>query len=250
MISQPSAEHTVALVVGAGSGIGAAAAVRLSRDGFAVIVAGRRMQPVVDVAKEIELSGGSASAVQVNVDDSESVNDVVGEIAQTYGHIDVLAHCAGINGARTGITDMTDEAWSSIMRTNLDGPFFVARAVARTMIPAGQGAMIFIASDRALYGAVRRPHYAASKAGLIAFARSLALELGPSGIRINVINPGTTDTKMARDHITDSDLAAIIAHDPLGKISQPSEIAELVAFLAGPGRFMTGQLVTTRVRTG
>ena len=249
-MDRPVVDSPVALVVGAGSGIGAATAARLSQDGFTVIAAGRRKQPVTDVARDIERSGGSAIAVQLDAAEPGSVNDAVSEITRALGHIEVLAHCAGVNAPPVGIEEMTDEDWTSVLRTNLDGSFFVARAVARVMIPARTGAMIFIASDRALYGAKRRPHYAASKAGQIALMRSLALELGPFGITANVINPGTTDTKMAREHITEHDLAATIARDPLGRISQPEEIAELVAFLAGPGRFMTGQLVTTRVRTG
>jgi len=125
----------------------------------------------------------------------------------------------------------------------------VTRAAARAMIPAGGGTMILIASDRGLLGAVNRSAYAASKGGVIAYFKSLAIELAPHGITVNALNPGTTDTPLVRAGMPADLWASRLKTDPLGKMSQPEDIAETVLFLAGAGgRYMTGQLVTTRMR--
>jgi NAD(P)-dependent dehydrogenase (short-subunit alcohol dehydrogenase family) len=134
---------------------------------------------------------------------------------------------------------------------NLHGTMYVTRAVARAMVPRGTGTMVLIASDRGLLGDKSRSAYAASKGGVIAYAKTLALELGPHGITVNALNPGTTDTPAVRRSMPPALREQRIKTDPLGKLSESEDIAEEVLFLAGPAaRFMTGQLMTTRMRAG
>jgi 3-oxoacyl-[acyl-carrier protein] reductase len=117
------------------------------------------------------------------------------------------------------------------------------------MAEAGRGGMVFLTSDRGTLGTAESAPYAASKGGLIALVKSLALALGPHGVTVNAINPGTTDTPMARSGLSDAQWNDRIQKDPLNRLSQPEDIAEIVAFLCGPaGSFMTGQVVTTRMR--
>jgi 3-oxoacyl-[acyl-carrier protein] reductase len=167
-----------------------------------------------------------------------------------FGRIDILAHCAGV-APRKPVLEMSDEEWHQVLGINLDGTFYVARAVARPMVQRGSGTMILIASDRGTYGLAGGSHYSASKAGVVAFAKSLALELGPQGVTVNALNPGTTDTPLARGTLTDEEWQKRWSQDPLGRLSTPDDIAEIILFLAGPGgKIMTGQLLTTRMRFG
>jgi len=136
-----------------------------------------------------------------------------------------------------------------VLRINLDGTFFVARAVGRVMRQQKSGTMILLTSDRGQNGAADYAHYAASKGGMIALAKSLAIALGPHGVTVNCLNPGMTDTPLARGAIPDASWAAKQGVDVLGTHSKPEQIAEMVLFLAGTaGDFMTGQIVATRMR--
>jgi 3-oxoacyl-[acyl-carrier protein] reductase len=167
-----------------------------------------------------------------------------------FGAIDVAVNCAGVVGSGQ-IIEMPDEEWHRVIEVNLSGTFHVARAVGRQMVQRRSGIMVFIASDRGIYGGANLSNYAASKAGVITFVKSLALELGPFGITANAINPGTTDTPMLRRGASEDELAERAKKDPLGRLSTPQDIAEIVLFLAtSGGHFMTGQLITTRMRFG
>ena len=234
-----------ALVTGGASGIGRACALLLAANGARVAVADRNEAGATEVQGEI---GASAIALAVDVADSARVESMTGRTLAAFGRIDILVHCAGVSPRRP-VIEMSDEEWRATLAINLDGTMFVTRAVARAMIGAGAGTMIVIASDRGLLGAVNKSAYAASKGGVIAYFKSLAVELAPHGITVNAINPGTTDTPMLRAGMPSELWASRLKTDPLGKMSQPEDIAEMVLFLAGAGgRFMTGQLITTRMR--
>jgi NAD(P)-dependent dehydrogenase (short-subunit alcohol dehydrogenase family) len=236
-----------ALVTGGASGIGRACAILLAANGARVAVADRNTGGSAAVQSEI---GASAIAIAVDIGESASVDEMVAQTMAAFGHIDILVHCAGVS-PRRAVVDMSDEDWRGVMAVNLDGTMFTTRAVARVMIPAATGTMILIASDRGLLGQANKSAYAASKGGVIAFNRSLALELAPHGITVNAINPGTTDTPLVRAQMPPELWESRLKTDPLGKMSMPEDIAEMVLFLAGAGgRFMTGQLVTTRMRFG
>ncbi|HEV8022011.1 MAG TPA: SDR family oxidoreductase [Candidatus Lustribacter sp.] len=235
-----------ALVTGGASGIGRACALLLAANGAKVAVADRNAGGAQDVQSEI---GTNAIALAVDVADSAVVQTMTDRTLAAFGRIDILVHCAGVSPRRP-VVEMSDEEWRATLAINLDGTMFVTRAVARAMIAAAAGGtMIVIASDRGLLGAVNKSAYAASKGGVIAYFKSLAVELAPHSITVNAINPGTTDTPMLRAGMPSELWASRLKTDPLGKMSQPEDIAEMVLFLAGAGgRFMTGQLITTRMR--
>ena len=236
-----------ALVTGGASGIGKACALLLAANGARVAVGDRNAIGASEVQREI---GTKAIAISVEIGDSASVQAMVDQTVRAFGRIDILVHCAGIS-PRRAVVDMSDEDWRSVMAVNLDGTMFATRAVARVMVPVTSGTMILIASDRGLLGQANKSAYAASKGGVIAFTKSLALELAPHGITVNAINPGTTDTPLVRANMPPELWESRLRTDPLGKMSQPEDIAEMVLFLAGAGgRFMTGQLITTRMRFG
>jgi NAD(P)-dependent dehydrogenase (short-subunit alcohol dehydrogenase family) len=240
----------VALVTGAASGIGRAAARALAREGAAVAACDRNLEGAEAVARELTDSGGRALALALDVADSAAVDAAVERTLAELGPIDVLVNCAGI-APRTPTLELTDDEWRRVVAVNLDGTFYVSRAVGRAMAARGSGTMILIASDRGIYGLAGGAHYAASKAGVVAYAKSLALELGPQGVTVNAVNPGTTDTPLARGTLSEEEWQKRWSNDPLGRLSTPEDIAEIVRFLAGPGgRFMTGQLITTRMRFG
>jgi 3-oxoacyl-[acyl-carrier protein] reductase len=235
------------LVTGGASGIGKAAALLLAANGARVAVADRNAGGANGVQAEI---GTNAIAIAVDIADSTAVQAMADRTLAAFGRIDILVHCAGIS-PRRAVVEMSDEDWRSVMAVNLDGTMYVTRAAARVMIPATSGTMILIASDRGLLGQANKSAYAASKGGVIAFTKSLALELAPHGITVNAINPGTTDTPLVRANMPPELWESRLKTDPLGKMSQPEDIAEMILFLAGAGgRFMTGQLITTRMRFG
>ncbi len=243
-----SVETTIAVVTGGASGIGRASALALGASGAKIAVADKNAAGAEDVAERIQAVSGKAIAVEVDVSSSASVDRMVERVLAAFGRIDVLVHCAGIC-PRQDVLDMDDASWRAVLGTNLDGTFYVARAVGRVMTARKSGTMILLTSDRGVYGSADYAHYAASKGGMIALTKSLALALGKHGVTVNGLNPGFTDTPLARAAFTEEDWQKRRRHDPLGRNSEPEEIAEIVQFLAGSAaKFITGQIVTTRMR--
>jgi NAD(P)-dependent dehydrogenase (short-subunit alcohol dehydrogenase family) len=220
----------VAIVTGATSGIGRASAQLLAAQGAEVVSADVSGEPRTDVGNPADVH--------------RLVEGTVGR----HGRIDILVHAAGIC-PRKPFLEMTDDDWRQVLRVNLDGTFYVTRDVARVMAKQRSGTMILISSDRGVHGSIDYAHYAASKGGMIALAKSLALTLGKYGVTVNAINPGLTDTPLARG--ANPQWQDKLDLDVLGKASEPQEIAEIVLFLAGTGgAFMTGQVVSARMRYG
>ncbi len=237
-------ETPVTLVTGGTSGIGAAVARNLSSRSHTVVAASRVMD---DRQRSAPLVARWHS---LDVADEGSVNRVVDAIVEEYGKLDNLVHCAGIL-ERVDVMDMSFADWRRVLAANLDGTFLVTRAVSRQMRNQVSGSIVLLASDRGIHGLRSGAHYAASKGAIIAYMKSLALELGALGVTVNAISPGTTDTGMARQGLSAQELEKRQRFDPLGKIGSPDDIAEIVAFLLGPARtFMTGQLISTRMRAG
>lgn len=238
-----SLEGKVAIVTGGASGIGKASALLLARHGARVVVFDTNAGGAADVARE---AGGRAVAGDIG--DPAQVSALVRGTVATEGRIDILLHAAGIF-PRNPYLDMTDEQWRHVTRVNLDGTFFVTRDVGRVMRDQRAGTMILMTSDRGIHGAADFAHYAASKGGMLALVKSLALTLGRFGVTVNGINPGMTDTPLARGG--NPNWEEKLAIDVLGTCSTPEDVAEIVLFLSGTaGRFMTGQVVSTRLRHG
>lgn len=238
----------VVIITGGGSGIGRASAELLARHGAKLVIADRDADSARAVAADITYAGGLAIAVSVDVGDSGQVGGMIRQTLDQWERIDALVHCAGVC-PRAPVLDMSDEEWRDVLRINLDGTFFVVRAVGRVMREQKSGTMVLLTSDRGQNGAADYAHYAASKGGMIALAKSLAIALGPSGVTVNCLNPGMTDTPLARGAISDSSWKMKQSVDVLGTHSEPEQIAELVLFLtATGGGFMTGQIIATRMR--
>jgi 3-oxoacyl-[acyl-carrier protein] reductase len=220
-------EGRVAIVTGAASGIGRATARRFAVEGARVAALDLR-------TPEAPANG---IALVCDVADSASVERAVAEVKARLGRIDVLAHFAGITG--DALADrMTLEQWEAVIRVNLTGSFLVAQHAARLM---EDGGAIVLTSSRSYLGNVGQANYAASKGGVVSLARTLALELGKRGIRVNAIAPGFVETPMTEvvpEKIRDRAIAAT----PLGRIAKPEEIAAVAAFFASDeASFVTGQ---------
>lgn len=227
----------VALVTGATSGIGRAVAIRLAGDGAAVVLAGRRLEELARTASVIEGSGGTAFPVRTDVTVSEDVAAAVGTAEEQFGGLDLVVHAAGVfsNGS---VVEISPEAWGHVLATNLTSCYLLGHHAIPAMVRRGGGSMVTISSVASIAGDEGSAAYSASKAGLNALTRVMALDHIRDGIRVNAIAPGNVRTEMltgyADEHYPDdpeSMLAAAGARHPLGRLIEPEEVAHLVAFL-------------------
>ena len=234
---------SVAIVTGAGQGIGRAIAIGFGKRGSSVIVADVKPASARKVQEEIEHSGRRALAVEVDVSSESSVARMFERALQEFGTIDVLVNDAGIYPAAL-IQELTTESWDRVIGTNLTGTFLCSRAAVTVMLEKNNGRIINMSSSTGFRGAKNAAHYAASKAGIIGFTKALALELAPSGITVNAVCPGLTDTAQPRGHMTDEELYSKKTRIPLDRIAQPEDIVGPVLFLASDkARQITGQTV-------
>lgn len=234
-----SAPAAAALVTGAGRGIGAAVARTLAAAGARVAVTDRDGDAAGAVAAALRGDGHDALALALDVTDRAAVDAVVDRIEREAGPIATLVNVAGT--LRTGpVADCPDADWDAVFAVNATGVFLVSRAVARRMVPRGRGSIVTVGSNAAGVPRAGMAAYGASKAAAALFTKSLGLELGPCGIRCNVVAPGSTDTPMQRSLWTDGRGAdAVVAGDPaafrvgipLGRIADPQDVADAVAFL-------------------
>ncbi len=233
----------VALITGAGQGIGHALARGFAAAGATVVATDVLADNAARTAVEIEQQGGSALGLALDVSSREEVETVVDETVRRLGRIDILINNAGIF-PRASIFELDDATWDAVLGVNLKGTFLCSQAVARAMVRQGGGGRIISLASRAAYQVAQRAtHYAASKAGIIAFSRNLAVELGPYNITVNVIAPGLTDTAQPRYGMTEEEIAASADLVPLGRIAQPDDMVPIALFLCGPGgTYITGQV--------
>ncbi|AEM83011.1 SDR family NAD(P)-dependent oxidoreductase [Streptomyces violaceusniger] len=232
----------VAMVTGAASGMGAAVARQLAAEGArAVVLADVNGDGAAAVAEELP----AARAVALDVTDAAGVDSAFQDVLHRHGRLDVLVHAAGVDdpeakrriadaaveGRPVELTDSLDDAsWRRVLRVNLDGTFHVLRAAVRVMRPREAGAIVVIGSSSAFDAPVGYPHYAASKAGVHALAQAVAKEVIASGIRVNLVAPGPTDTGMAAR--TPEALRSAFADPRVRPYATPEEISEIVLFLA------------------
>jgi NAD(P)-dependent dehydrogenase (short-subunit alcohol dehydrogenase family) len=237
----------VIIVTGGAGGIGSEICNGLAADGLKVVIADYAKDAAEQIVAEIRRANGEATAVQVDVGDRQSVAKLIEQTLGKYGRLDYLLNGAGVM-TRIPVIEMPEEEWDRVLRINLKGTFLCSQAVAKHMIPKRQGRILSIASGRGIAGQARAAHYAASKAGIIAFTKSLAVELAPYDITVNAICPGATDTPMSRAGSTPEEFKRREEIPPLmDGLTRKDEIVGLVRYLLSePARFITGQTLLLR----
>ena len=236
-------ENRIAIVTGAGQGIGRAIALGMAREGAALVIADLNEANAGAVKREIERVGGKASALYTDISNEGSVRGMIDHTLNEHGRVDILVNNAGIFPT-SSLEEMAEEEWDRVIGTNLIGTFLCSRAVVPHLLTQRSGRIISLTSGRAFQGARHGAHYAASKAGIIAFSKSLAIELAPYGITVNVICPGITDTAQPRGHQTEEQIYVQGERIPLGRIGQPEDLAGPAVFLASDAAgFITGQTI-------
>jgi len=236
--------NQVAIVTGAGRGIGHAIALRLASEGARVAVVSRTEQNANRTAEEINAKfAGLAKAYAVDVADQAAVKKLVEQVLADFSRVDILVNNAGLT--RDGLSmRMSEEDWDIVIDTNLKGAFNFIQAVERPMIKQRSGRIINIASVAGLMGNAGQANYAASKAGLIGLTKVIARELASRGITSNAVAPGFISTDMT-EVLPDAIKTGVIGQIPLGRFGEPDDIANAVAFLASTeAKYITGQVLT------
>lgn len=237
-------KNKIALITGAGRGIGRAIAIALAKEGAEVVINYNGSEErAKEVKQTIEENGGKASIYKCNVSDFAACEEMIKDIVKEYGHLDILVNNAGIT--KDGlIMKMKEEDFDSVLNVNLKGTFNTIRHSARQMLKQRSGKIINISSVSGILGNVGQANYAASKAGVIGLTKTMARELGSRGITVNAIAPGFVDTEMTEvlsEEIRENACKQII----LGRFGKPEDIANTVVFLASDkADYITGQVIS------
>jgi len=237
-------EGKVAVVTGASRGIGRAIALELARFGASVVVNyNRSADAASEVVATIEEEGGEAVAVQADVGDLDQATGLVQSAIDTFGGIDILVNNAGTTRDQL-LMLMSEDDWDTVLRTNLKGIFNCCKAAARKMMRQRSGRIVNISSVSGIAGQGGQTNYAASKAGVIGFTKSLAKELGARNVTVNAVAPGFVPTDLTAD-LSEDLVQRAIEVTPLGRMGQPEEVAYAVVFLASDmASFITGEVLT------
>ena len=236
-------ENQIAVVTGAGRGIGRSIALKFAAEGADIVCVSRTAENSEKVAAEVRALGRRAWAHAVDVSNSAAVTTAAEAILKDCGKVDILVNNAGVT--RDGLLmRMSEDDWDTVLDTNLKGAFLFTKAFARSFLKQRSGRVINVASVIGLIGNAGQCNYAASKAALIGFTKSVAKELASRGITVNALAPGFIETDMTAG-LKDELKAELLQQIPLGTLGQPEDIAGAALFLAGPAaRYITGQVLT------
>ena len=239
-------ENQVAIVTGAGNGIGKATALRFGQEGASVVVADLDLAAAEKTVAAIQEAGGKAIAVAVDVTQRAQIEAMLAAAIAAYDHVDVLANIAGIAHDEPFL-EITDEWWNRTLAINLTGVFYCSQIVARHMVARGiEGRIVHMASTNGLVGEELLAHYNASKFGVVGLTKTMAIELAPYKIRVNSVCPGLIQTRLTQSAIDNPEwVKSYLPKIPLNRFGKPQEVAAAVAYLASTDSgFITGhQLV-------
>jgi 3-oxoacyl-[acyl-carrier protein] reductase len=234
-----SLQGQIALVSGASRGIGQGIALELGKQGATVVGTATTETGAQAISEYLAAAGIIGCGMALNVNDGAQLDQVLDAIRKQYGEISILVNNAGITRDNL-LARMSDEEWDDIIATNLKSVFRLSRAVLRGMMKARQGRIINISSVVGSMGNAGQSNYAASKAGIVGFSKSLAREIGSRNITVNCVAPGFIATDMT-ESLSQEQRDKLVEHVPLKRLGQVSDIASTVAFLAGPGAgYITG----------
>jgi 3-oxoacyl-[acyl-carrier protein] reductase len=237
-----SLDGRVAVVTGASRGIGRAIARALAAEGAYVVLAARDAERLSQTVGEIAAAGGRADAVTVDVADRGSVNAAFSRVLEAHGRVDCLVNNAGVTRDNL-LLRMKDEEWQQVLATNLGGAFLCTQAALKPMIKRRAGRIVNVASVVGLTGNAGQANYAASKAGLVGFTKSVAREVASRGITVNAVAPGFIETDMTAA-MTDKAKEAVTSAIPMGRVGSPEDVAGAVVFLASDAAaYVTGQVL-------
>ena len=235
----------VALITGASRGIGAATARAFARDGYRVAVNYLSQHAAAQaLVHELREAGAEVAAICADVSDRSQVDEMVRQVEQQLGSVDVLVNNAGIAIPLTRLTDYTEEAWDRVFRINIKGMFHCTQAVLPGMVAHGYGSIVNVSSIWGITGGAGEVPYSATKGAVVTMTRALAKEVGPDGIRVNCVAPGIIDTDM-NAWLSEEAKQTIYAATPLRRLGHAEEIAEAILFLGSDrASFVTGQVLS------
>ena len=235
--------NQVALITGGGGGIGGAVALRMAAAGISVVLADYDFAAAEKVKSDISNAGGTVDALALDVTAAREIKAVVTDVEKRFGRIDILANIAGGSAYTRRIEELTWAQWKEVMDTNLKGTFLMCREIAPIMQRQKSGRIINTASNYGVTGSALRTPYAAAKAGIITFTKSLALELAPDGVLANTVAPGPTDTpRVMEKESAEARQQRWWPNIPIGRTAVPQDLAEMYYFLTTPeSAAITGQ---------
>ncbi|MED4114229.1 SDR family NAD(P)-dependent oxidoreductase [Priestia megaterium] len=232
------------LVTGGSKGIGKDIALALAKQGADVVITGRNEADLVSTTNKLKRIHPNSFYLKADIQDIQSVHEMVDNAVSTLGNIDILINNAGINIAKPAL-EVTEKDWNQVIDTNLKGTFFCAQRVGKHMIEQGGGKIINMASQMAFVGYIKRSVYCSSKGGAVQLTKALAVEWAPYNVRVNAVAPTFIETDFTKEMFEDEEFYQdVVSRIPLGKLAQPSDVTGAVLFLASDlAQFITGETI-------